>query len=147
MHDTNIADSEKQLWDLIEERMRPGADVARIDDRIWATFGQTWAVVFTDLTGFSDPLDAERPDAIAPDGASGEAAVADATSEVAQGCIVSTVIDTPLTATLGTWTPFKFKQNEHPQVETFFGTTAAVLLPFLDTTPIPIDAAAQPSMT
>jgi adenylate cyclase len=51
--DTKIAAGEKQLWDLIEERMRPGADVAGIDDRIWATFGQTWTVMFTDLTGFS----------------------------------------------------------------------------------------------
>jgi adenylate cyclase len=45
--------SEKELWALIEERMRPGADHARIDARIWERFGETWAVVFTDLTGFS----------------------------------------------------------------------------------------------
>lgn len=44
---------ETQLWALIEERMRRGADVARIDAEIWARFGATWAVVFTDLTGFS----------------------------------------------------------------------------------------------
>lgn len=47
VHDAN------ELWALIEERMRPGADLARIDERIWERFGQTWAVVFTDLTGFS----------------------------------------------------------------------------------------------
>ncbi len=38
---------------MIDERMRPGADHARIDAEIWARFGETWAVVFTDLTGFS----------------------------------------------------------------------------------------------
>lgn len=48
-----MTDGEKQLWALIDERLRPGADVARIDARIWELFGQTWAVVFTDLTGFS----------------------------------------------------------------------------------------------
>jgi class 3 adenylate cyclase len=45
-----------RLWDLIEARTRPGADVARIDgidERIWDLFGQEWAVMFTDLAGFS----------------------------------------------------------------------------------------------
>ncbi len=44
---------EAELWALIEERHAHGTDVATIDARIWERFGQTWAVVFTDLTGFS----------------------------------------------------------------------------------------------
>ncbi len=38
---------------LIEERLRPGADTARIDKRIWNLFGEKWAVLYTDLSGFS----------------------------------------------------------------------------------------------
>mgnify|MGYP001594964192 CR=1 FL=1 len=45
--------AEEELWALIDERTKPGADVTRIDARIWERFGQTRAVVFTDLTGFS----------------------------------------------------------------------------------------------
>lgn len=47
------ASSESRLWKMIEERCVPGADVAAIDERIWETFGETWAVIFTDLSGFS----------------------------------------------------------------------------------------------
>lgn len=45
--------SEARLWDLIEARSRPGADVAALDRRIWDLFGEDWAVMFTDLSGFS----------------------------------------------------------------------------------------------
>lgn len=45
--------SERQLWDLIEARSRPGADTEGLDRRIWSLFGETWAVMFTDLAGFS----------------------------------------------------------------------------------------------
>lgn len=45
--------SEARLWRLIEERARPGADVERIDQRIWDLFGEDWSVMFTDLSGFS----------------------------------------------------------------------------------------------
>jgi class 3 adenylate cyclase len=41
------------LWQLVEERTRTGADVAAIDQRIWDLFGEEWAVMFTDLSGFS----------------------------------------------------------------------------------------------
>jgi len=51
--DRDLKGSEVRLWRLIEERCAPGADVARIDQRIWDLFGETWAVVFTDLSGFS----------------------------------------------------------------------------------------------
>jgi class 3 adenylate cyclase len=45
--------SEARLWRLIEERAKPGADVDLIDRRIWDLFGEEWAVMFTDLSGFS----------------------------------------------------------------------------------------------
>jgi adenylate cyclase len=45
--------SEARLWRLIEERTKPGADVDAIDRRIWDLFGEDWAVMFTDLSGFS----------------------------------------------------------------------------------------------
>ena len=38
---------------LIEERLQPDADKARIDRRIWNLFGERWAVLYTDLSGFS----------------------------------------------------------------------------------------------
>ena len=51
--DRDLKGSEIRLWKLIEERTKPGADVATIDARIWDLFGEDWAVVFTDLSGFS----------------------------------------------------------------------------------------------
>lgn len=45
--------SEARLQKLIEERLRPGADKAALDQRIWDLFGEEWAVMFTDLSGFS----------------------------------------------------------------------------------------------
>src|ERR1041385_2591782 len=45
--------SEYRLERLIEERLKPGSDKTRIDERIWDLFGETWAVMFTDLEGFS----------------------------------------------------------------------------------------------
>jgi len=38
---------------LIEERLKHGADKAQIDHRIWNLFGEKWAVLYTDLSGFS----------------------------------------------------------------------------------------------
>lgn len=49
----NSSASEDRLSRLIEDRMRPGADKALIDRRIWDLFGETWCVMFTDLVGFS----------------------------------------------------------------------------------------------
>ena len=51
--DELLTGSEARLWTLIEERTQVGADVERIDRRIWDLFGEEWAVVFTDLAGFS----------------------------------------------------------------------------------------------
>lgn len=45
--------SQARLEDLISERSRPGADRGAIDARIWDLFGERWAVMFTDLSGFS----------------------------------------------------------------------------------------------
>jgi class 3 adenylate cyclase len=53
MQDRELKGSQSRLWALIEERSRPGADVAAIDQRIWDLFGEEWAVMFTDLSGFS----------------------------------------------------------------------------------------------
>ncbi len=44
---------EAKLWQLIELRSQPNADTAAIDRRIWDLFGERWAVMFTDLAGFS----------------------------------------------------------------------------------------------
>jgi len=49
----NLKGSEARLWNLIEERSRLGADVEAIDRRIWDLFGEEWAIMFTDLSGFS----------------------------------------------------------------------------------------------
>lgn len=51
--DRHLKGSETRLWALIEARAQPGADVAAIDRRIWDLFGEDWAVMFTDLSGFS----------------------------------------------------------------------------------------------
>ena len=45
--------SEDRLEKLIQERLKPGADKTAIDSRIWDLFGEEWAVMFTDLSGFS----------------------------------------------------------------------------------------------
>lgn len=95
----------------------------------------------TDLDGLSDGVsDASVPDAAGAD-ALAEAALMDATNDVAPPpCKASTVIDSPLTTDLGGWAPRASGQTGYPKTESFFGTNAAVLFPFVDTTPIPIDA-------
>jgi adenylate cyclase len=45
--------SEARLWRLVEKRAQVGADTESIDRQIWDLFGEDWAVVFTDLSGFS----------------------------------------------------------------------------------------------
>ncbi len=45
--------SEERLDKLIEERLKPGANKEVIDARIWDLFGETWCIMFTDLSGFS----------------------------------------------------------------------------------------------
>ncbi|PIQ24735.1 adenylate cyclase [bacterium (Candidatus Blackallbacteria) CG13_big_fil_rev_8_21_14_2_50_49_14] len=45
--------SQDRLEKLIEARLQPGTDKQALDERIWDLFGETWAVMFTDLAGFS----------------------------------------------------------------------------------------------
>jgi len=45
--------SQQRLEQLIMERLKAGADKAAIDKRIWDLLGETWAVMYTDLSGFS----------------------------------------------------------------------------------------------
>ncbi len=51
--DPTLKGSEARLWKLIEKRMEPGVDTQAIDRRIWDLFGEPWAIVATDLAGFS----------------------------------------------------------------------------------------------
>ena len=51
--DAKLKGSEVRLWSLIEERSHPGVDAKKLDERIWDLFGEDWAVMFTDLSGFS----------------------------------------------------------------------------------------------
>ncbi len=44
---------EDRLERLIAERLKPEADKEEIDSKIWDLFGETWAIMFTDLSGFS----------------------------------------------------------------------------------------------
>ena len=57
--DQDLKGSESRLWHLIEQRLRAGADKTKeIDQRIWDLFGEDWAVMFTDLSGFSRQVEA-----------------------------------------------------------------------------------------
>jgi len=49
----NSSASEDRLESLIRQRLEPGAEKKRIDERIWDLFGEDWSVMFTDLSGFS----------------------------------------------------------------------------------------------
>jgi class 3 adenylate cyclase len=51
--DPTLKNTEARLWTLIEERSKPGADVHALDERIWSLFGEDWAIMATDLSGFS----------------------------------------------------------------------------------------------
>ena len=50
---TDLQTTSARLWKLIEERTHAGADTQAIDRRIWDLFGEEWAIMFTDLSGFS----------------------------------------------------------------------------------------------
>lgn len=45
--------SEERLEYLIQQRLKAGSDKDQIDQQIWDLFGESWAVMFTDLSGFS----------------------------------------------------------------------------------------------
>jgi class 3 adenylate cyclase len=46
-----MSKSTEALAELLDERRRPGADVADVDRRILSLFGETWCVVFTGAAG------------------------------------------------------------------------------------------------
>lgn len=48
-----LSASEDRIEKLIAERLTAGSDKAKIDARIWDLFGEDWAVMFSDLSGFS----------------------------------------------------------------------------------------------
>lgn len=48
-----VAASQDRLEKLINLRLQPGVNKEEIDARIWDLFGETWAIMFTDLSGFS----------------------------------------------------------------------------------------------
>src|SRR5262245_11008968 len=50
---SDLKGSATRLWNLVAQRTQPGVDVTAIDQRIWNLFGEEWAVMFTDLAGFS----------------------------------------------------------------------------------------------
>jgi adenylate cyclase len=53
--------SEERLWALMDARARAGGaleGIKEIDRRVWDLFGETWAIVFTDLSGFSRQVEA-----------------------------------------------------------------------------------------
>ncbi len=52
-HAIGAGASEDRLEKLIQERLLPGADKEKVDQRIWDLFGEEWCVMFTDLSGFS----------------------------------------------------------------------------------------------
>lgn len=52
-HRNTQSDAMDRLTTLINARVQPGADKARIDQEIWSAFGERWAIMMTDLAGFS----------------------------------------------------------------------------------------------
>lgn len=49
----SLGGGEARLWRLIAERCKGEANTELIDKKIWDLFGERWAVMFTDLSGFS----------------------------------------------------------------------------------------------
>lgn len=45
--------SQDRLEKLIKKRLKSESGKSRIDEQIWNLFGERWAVMFTDLSGFS----------------------------------------------------------------------------------------------
>lgn len=49
--------SEELLDELIGMRLMSGANIEEIDRKIWAIFGETWAIFCTDMSGFTRRTD------------------------------------------------------------------------------------------
>lgn len=45
--------SRAAIEELIQQRLLPNADISAIDARMWQLFGEQWAILYTDLVGFS----------------------------------------------------------------------------------------------
>lgn len=45
------------LTQLIEQRLKPGADIEAIDQKIWSMFGEPWAILCSDMSGFTHRTD------------------------------------------------------------------------------------------
>jgi adenylate cyclase len=45
--------SQDRLERLIQQRLQPNANTEEVDKHIWDLFGEQWAVMYTDLVGFS----------------------------------------------------------------------------------------------
>ena len=45
--------SRAAIEQLIQKRLLPNADISAIDARMWQLFGEQWAILYTDLVGFS----------------------------------------------------------------------------------------------
>jgi len=54
---TLLEDDEKRLQTLLDERSSLGVETEKIDKKIWDLFGENWAIMFTDLVGFSRSVD------------------------------------------------------------------------------------------
>ncbi|MBK9974916.1 MAG: adenylate/guanylate cyclase domain-containing protein [Planctomycetes bacterium] len=52
-HSVTYPAMQMRLNKLLAERVKPDSDKQAIDDQIWELFGEEWAVMFTDLAGFS----------------------------------------------------------------------------------------------
>ena len=112
----------------------------------WLAVGLSVALVATaacslttDLSGYAGSVDAPAPDsAITTDGPA-EGAPTDGGDAAPPPCKPDLVLDTPLTSTLGTWSPRAIRNGSYPKIEAFEGTPATVLYPFVDTTPFPVD--------
>ena len=50
---SQLGTSEERLWKLVGDRCETGANVEKIDQKIWDLFGEKWSILFTDLSGFS----------------------------------------------------------------------------------------------
>ena len=48
-----MSPSEKRLFELIEARLATGAEIPTIDAKIDSLFGEEWAILITDMSGFS----------------------------------------------------------------------------------------------
>lgn len=49
--------SRETLVELIEQRLEIGANIQAIDEKIWSMFGEDWAILCSDMSGFTERTD------------------------------------------------------------------------------------------